>query len=57
MVSLDDIGISKDLSSRSQKMADIPDEEYEELEMIPQKGDKQNSRNETSLLSLPEGRH
>ncbi len=31
MISLDNIGISKDLSSRSQKLADVPEEEYEEL--------------------------
>ncbi len=57
MFSLKEIGVSGNLSSRAQKMAAIPEEEYEELEMIPQKGDKQSSRKGTSLPSLPEQRH
>ncbi len=54
---LSDMGISKKLSSRAQKMAAIPEKEYEELAMIPPKRDKQSSRKGTSLLSLPEGSH
>ncbi len=54
---LSDMGISKKLSSRAQKMAAILEEEYEKLEMIPQKHNKQLGSKGGAQPSLPEGRH